>query len=93
MKLTTLCRSGCALGLLLATLVAQAQTAMAAGPHATRTGMAFGDREEALLQAQRDHQSKSLGQMLGDDFQMVVAQDGGAIVPREDWLEAAVKPS
>ena len=92
MKPTPL-RSFCwAVSLVMASLAAQAQPAAATTQHATRTGLAFNELEESLLKAQREHRGDALGQWLGDDFQMVVAQDGGAIVPREDWLEAAVKP-
>ncbi len=85
-------RTTCGLLLLLAGLGAQAQPTLATTQHATRTVMAFSEREESLLKAQRDHRSEAVGQMLSDDFQMVVAQDGGGIVPREDWLDAAVRP-
>jgi hypothetical protein len=71
---------------------AQAQAPMASTQHATRSGMAFTELEEQLLKAQREHRADAIGQMLGDDFQMVVAQEGGATVPREDWLESAIKP-
>jgi hypothetical protein len=73
---------------------AQAQTAAAAAAtqHATRAGMAFSELEESLLRAQRDRRSDALGQLLSDNFLMMVAMEGGATVPREDWLDAAVKP-
>lgn len=76
---------GCA----LASAPAQAQVV---SQHATRTGQAFMELEESLLKAQREHRGEALVQLLGEDFQMVVAQDGGAVVPREDWLDAAVQP-
>jgi hypothetical protein len=80
------------LGSLAAQAQAQAQAPMASTQHATRSGMAFTELEEQLLKAQREHRADAIGQMLGDDFQMVVAQEGGATVPREDWLESAIKP-
>lgn len=92
MKLTPLRRTGGALALALASLAAQAQPGGVSTQHATRTGLAFSELEEAMLKAQREHRGEALGQLLGEDFQMVVAQDGGAVVPREDWLDAAVKP-
>ena len=82
------------LGLVLAwaAWAAQAQGAQTAGAHLTRTGQSFAELEEALLQAQRSGQADAVAAFLSDDFQMVVAQGGGATVPREDWLDAAVQP-
>jgi hypothetical protein len=88
----TLRRAACALTWGVACVAALAQPTMAGSQHSTRTGQAFTELEESLLKAQRDRRPEALGQMLDQDFQMVLAQDGGAIVPREDWLESAVKP-
>lgn len=83
-----------ACGLLVAWTAAavQAQPTPVASAHATRSGQAFAELETALLQAQRSGQTEAIAGFLSDDFQMVLAQDGGGIVPREDWLDAAVKP-
>lgn len=82
------------LGLVLAwaALAAQAQGGLATGAHLTRTGQAFSELEESLLAAQRGGRADAVAAFLSDDFQMVVAQGGGATVPREDWLDAAVLP-
>jgi hypothetical protein len=90
--LAMLRRVACGLLMAWAATAAQAQGASPASAHATRTGMAFTELEEALLHAQRAGQVEAVAALLSEDFQMVLAQDGGAIVPREDWLDAAIKP-
>jgi hypothetical protein len=92
MNLHSLPRTACALLLAVAGLMVQAQPTAASSQHSTRSGMAFAELEESVLKAQRDKRTEALEQLLGDDFTMVLAQDGGATVPREDWLDSAVKP-
>lgn len=92
MNLQTLRRAACAALCGIALASAQAQAVNASGLHSTRTGQAFAELEASLLKAQRDRRTEAISQMLDEDFQMVLAQDGGATVPREDWLEAAIKP-
>lgn len=87
-----LCRVVGGLLLAWAATVAQAQGTSPEIAHATRTGMAFTELEEALLHAQRGGRAEAVAVLLSEDFQMVLAQEGGAIVPREDWLDAAIKP-
>ena len=52
----------------------------------------FTQLEESLLQAVREHDAARLEALLGDEFEMIVAQDPGEPVPREDWLASVRRP-
>ena len=58
----------------------------------TRTVAAFADLEESLQRAFRERKPALAEQLLDDDFQMIVAQDPGTPVTREDWLAAMLRP-
>jgi hypothetical protein len=68
---------------------AAAQTA--AAPHVTRSVQVFTQFEDSLLQAAREHDAQRLEALVGEEFEMVVAQHPGSPVPREDWLAAMRK--
>lgn len=59
--------------------------------HATRTGAAVAELEQALLAAVQAHDAARLEQLLTDDFEMTVAQDASHPVPRDDWIDSAVQ--
>lgn len=73
-------------------VAAQPVVGGAGGGHVTRTVAQFTELEESVLKAQRERQGDALARLVGDGFEMIVAQEADAPVPREDWLEAAVKP-
>lgn len=58
----------------------------ATAPHITRTAQIFIQLEESLQQALRDGNTSLLEAMLGEEFQMIGAQDPGSVTPREEWL-------
>ena len=62
------------------------------GGHVTRTVAAFAELEESLQQALRERKTALAEQMLDDDFQMIVAQDPGSPVARDDWLASVRRP-
>jgi len=59
--------------------------------HATRTGAAVAELEQALLHAVQSRDAGRLQQLLTEDFEMTVAQDPDNPVPRDDWIDSAMR--
>ncbi len=72
--------------LLLSGSPAALATQPAVAPHITRTAQTFKQLEETLQQALRDSNTSQLEAMLGEEFQMIAAQDPGTVTPRDEWL-------
>ncbi len=66
------------------TIASAAQSAVA--PHITRSAQTFKQLEEALQQALHDANVSQLDAMLGEEFQMIAAQDPGTVTPRDEWI-------
>ena len=84
-----------AVGSTLVLAMARPEAALAqaaAPPSVTRGVQVFAELEESLLQAIRRHDGARIDALLGEDFEMTVAQDPDAPVAREDWVASVRRP-